>query len=135
MDTELALGNRIEEIAIIPAAGVIVTRPVIIPCTAPITLGLPNTMTSNVVHVSRLVAAHTWVLRTANPAIKLALNGAPPLKPDHPIHNSPAPVSMRSMLLGGNLSRSLGSLGPTCLWFRFTHHHSLSEGVRIIHKS
>ena len=43
----------------------------------------------------------------------LAAYGAPPLNPDHPIHSSPAPVSMSSMLLGGNLSRSLGSRGPT----------------------
>ncbi len=35
------------------------------PCTAPMTDGLPKKMTSRIVHVRRLMAAHTLVLMTA----------------------------------------------------------------------
>lgn len=101
------------EIVYKPAPGVMQTRPVIIPCTAPITDGLPKKATSKHVHIRRLVAAHTLVFSTAMDAVLLAAYGAPPLKPDHPIHSSPAPASINSILFGENLSLSLFSLGPT----------------------
>ncbi len=50
---------------IIPAAGVMTTRPVIMPCTAPITDGLPKKTTSNTVQTRRLMAAQMLVLMTA----------------------------------------------------------------------
>ncbi len=84
------------------------------PCTAPITEGFPNKRTSRLVHVSKLVAAQTCVLSTATDALKLAARDVPPLNPVQPIHNSPAPASIRSILLGGNRSLSFGSRGPTC---------------------
>lgn len=53
---------------ILPAAGVIQTRPVIMPWVAPITEGFPKKIMSSMSQVRRLVAAHTWVLRTARDA-------------------------------------------------------------------
>jgi hypothetical protein len=97
----------------LPAAGVMTTRPVIIPCTAPMTEGLLNTSTSKLVHINKLVAAHTFVLMTAMEESMLAENGSPPLKPVHPSHRRPAPASMSNTLLGGKRSRSFVNLGPT----------------------
>jgi hypothetical protein len=90
------------------------TSPVIMPCTAPITEGLPKKMTSRQVQVRRLVAALTFVFSTAIEAVMLGEYGAPPLKPAQPSHSSPPPAIMRSMLFGENLSLSLFNLGPTC---------------------
>lgn len=98
----------------VPAAGVMQTKPVIMPCTAPTTEGLPKTKVSRMTHVSKLVAVHTWVLRTARDASVLATNGSPPLNPVQPIQSRPAPASIRIMLFGaGNLSLSFSALGPT----------------------
>lgn len=97
----------------VPAPGVMQTRPVIIPWTAPITDGLPKNTTSSDVQMRRLVAAHMLVLRTATEAVMFAAYGAPPLNPDQPIHSRPAPASMSRTLFGENRSRSLLSLGPT----------------------
>ena len=88
-------------------------RPVIIPWMAPMTDGFPKKITSRVVQTNRLVAALMFVFNTATEAVMLAAYGAPPLKPDHPIHSSPAPASINKTLLGGNLSLSLFNLGPT----------------------
>jgi hypothetical protein len=98
----------------VPAPGVMQTRPVIMPCTAPMTDGLRKKMTSRQVHMRRLVAAQTLVLSTATDAAMLAAYGAPPLNPAHPIHSSPPPAIISRMLFGENRSRSLFSLGPTC---------------------
>ena len=43
----------------LPAAGVMATRPVIMPCTAPMADGFPKKNTSKVVHVKRLAEAQT----------------------------------------------------------------------------
>ena len=100
----------------IPAPGVMHTSPVIMPWTAPITEGFPKKATSREVHTRRLVAAHMFVFNTAMEDAVFAAYGAPPLKPDHPIHSNPAPASISSTLFGGNLSLSLFSLGPTCTY-------------------
>jgi len=89
------------------------TRPVIMPCTAPITEGFPKKQVSRSSHVSKLVAVHTWVLRTARDEIVLIAKGPPPLNPLHPIQSKPAPASIRIILFGGNISLSLSILGPT----------------------
>lgn len=90
------------------------TKPVIIPCTAPITEGLPEKNVSRMSQVSKLVEAQTWVLRTARDASVLATYGSPPLNPVQPIQSRPAPASIRMMLFGGgNLSLSFSVLGPT----------------------
>ena len=99
---------------LLPAPAVTQTSPVIMPCTAPITEGLPKKMTSRQVQVRRLVAALTLVLSTATDAVMSGAYGAPPLNPAHPSHSSPPPAIMSRMLFGANLSLSLFSLGPTC---------------------
>lgn len=98
----------------LPAAGVMQTRPVIMPWTAPMTEGFLKKMTSSHVHTRRLVAAQMLVLRTAMDESVLAVYGSPPLNPAHPIHSSPAPASISSTLFGGNLSLSFFDRGPTC---------------------
>ena len=105
---------REREREVLPAAGVMHTSPVIMPCTAPMTEGFPKKRRSRRSHISKLVAAQTCVFRTARDASTLATYGSPPLKPVQPIQSSPAPASIRIMLFGGNLSLSLVSLGPTC---------------------
>lgn len=110
----------------IPAPGVMHASPVIMPCTAPITEGFPKKMTSKVVHTRRLVAAEMFVFSTAIEAVRFAAYGAPPLNPDHPIHNNPAPASISSTLFGGNLSLSLFNLGPTCTIYQCCHHQKPS---------
>ena len=55
-----------------PAAGVIATKPVIMPCTAPITDGFLKKMMSMTTQVSRLIAVQMLVLSTATPASGLA---------------------------------------------------------------
>ncbi len=99
--------------SILPAAGVMTTRPVIMPCTAPMTDGLPKKMTSSKVHTRRLMAAQMLVLMTAMEESMLAEYGSPPLNPAHPNHSSPAPVNMSNTLLGGKRSLSFVNLGPT----------------------
>lgn len=49
------------------------TKPVIMPCVAPITEGFPKNTMSSMSHVNKLVAVHTWVLRTANDASVLTV--------------------------------------------------------------
>jgi hypothetical protein len=113
----------------LPAAGVMTTRPVIIPCTAPMTEGLLNTSTSKLVHISKLVAAHMFVLMTAMEESMLAENGSPPLKPAHPSHRRPAPASMSNTLLGGKRSRSFVNLGPT---YKTPHIQTSREHIQLI---
>ncbi len=100
--------------SILPAAGVMTTSPVIMPCTAPMTDGLLKKMTSSKVHTRRLMAAQMLVLMTAMEESMLAEYGSPPLNPAHPNHSSPAPVNMSNTLLGGKRSLSFVNLGPTC---------------------
>jgi len=68
-----------------PAAGVMATRPVIIPWTAPMTEGFLKKMMSMTVQTRRLIAVAMLVLITAAPASGLAAYGSPPLKPFQPI--------------------------------------------------
>ena len=106
-------GDGDAEGCFIPAAGVMQTRPVVMPCTAPMTDGLPKMRTSRAAHTRRLVAVHTWVLSTANEESMSAEKPLPPLKPAQPNQSRPAPTNVNKMLLGGNRSRSFVNRGPT----------------------
>lgn len=106
-------GRVLSFLLFLPAPGVMQTRPVIMPCTAPMTDGLPKKITSRVVHVSRLVDAQICVLSTAIDEMTFAEYGPPPLNPDHPSQRRPAPASTSSTLFGGNLFLSTCALGPT----------------------
>ncbi|BAT12306.1 Os11g0105350 [Oryza sativa Japonica Group] len=97
--------------------GVMHTRPVIMPCTAPTTDGLPRTATSQQTQATMLVVAQMCVLSTATDESVLAEKGSPPLKPVHPIHRMPAPATITTRLppLAVAISSSSSSflLGPT----------------------
>ena len=95
-----------------PAAGVMATKPVIMPCTAPITDGFLKKMMSMMTQVRRLIAVQMLVLSTATPASGLAAYGSPPLKPFHPVHKIPAPTSISVTLLGLASTRSDAIRGP-----------------------
>ncbi len=95
-----------------PAAGVMATKPVIIPCTAPMTDGLLKKMRSIMTQTRSETAVQIFVLSTATPASGEAAYGSPPLKPFHPVHKIPAPTSMRVTLLGFASTRSAGMRGP-----------------------
>lgn len=85
----------------LPAPGVMQTRPVIIPWTAPTTELLRYTAMSRESQTRMLVAVHTCVFSTASDVILLAARWAPPLNPVQPIHRNPAPPSMFMILFGG----------------------------------
>ena len=74
-----------------PAPGVMQTRPVIIPWTAPMTELFLDTVMSKASQTKRLVAVQIWVFIMARDVITPAVNGDPPLKPVHPIHRNPVP--------------------------------------------
>jgi hypothetical protein len=104
-----------------PAAGVIATRPVIMPFMAPMIDGLRKKMMSIVIQVSNDIAVQILVFKTAAPASGDAVYGSysdnqrldtlvrellksrlltPPLKPFHPTHKMPDPIIARGMLFG-----------------------------------
>ena len=95
-----------------PAAGVMATKPVIIPCTAPMTEGFLKNIRSMMTQVRRETAVQIFVLSTATPASGEAAYGSPPLKPFQPVHNIPAPTSISVTLLGFASTRSAAIRGP-----------------------
>lgn len=95
-----------------PAAGVMATKPVIMPCTAPMTDGFLKKIMSMATQQRRLIAVQMFVFSTATPASGLAAYGSPPLKPFQPVQRMPAPTSMRVMLLGLASMRSESRRGP-----------------------
>ena len=84
-----------------PEAGVIVPRPATIPVTIPRTLGLPYLIHSENIQTKDPVAALICVTNIAIPASPLAATALPALKPNHPTHNMPAPVTDIVKLCGG----------------------------------
>lgn len=92
-----------------PDAGVIATRPAPAPLAAPRTVGLPAHAHSAITHQSVAAAAPRLVATKAETANPLAASALPALKPNHPTHSKPAPVTVRVKLLG-----SIGSRGYPC---------------------
>src|SRR5215207_4924534 len=82
-----------------PAAGVIATNPTTAPVTIPSTLGLLSRQLRNI-QATVDAAAAVFVVTKALTANPLAASALPPLKPNHPIHNRPAPRTVKGMLLG-----------------------------------
>src|SRR5215469_15189320 len=85
----------------LPAAGVMVARPAMVPVTAPTRLGLPNETHSIAIHTNVAVAADMWVVSIAMPASALAAMALPALKPNHPTHRSEAPTITIQGACGG----------------------------------
>src|SRR5882762_8004502 len=97
-----------------PAAGVMPTRPTIIPLTAPRKVGLRSRLAkmSQITQVSSATAVHRLVLSTASDALVPAKYGSPPLNPFHPSHRMPAPTAAIGKLFGTARSRSRFNRGP-----------------------
>src|SRR5262245_33172611 len=97
-----------------PAAGVIATRPVIMPLTAPRNVGLRALLAkmAQITQVSSATAVVRLVLITASDASAPEKYGSPPLKPFQPNHSTPAPTAAMGRLLGTACSRSRAKRGP-----------------------
>ena len=97
-----------------PAAGVIPTRPTIMPLTAPRKVGLRSRLAkmSQITQVSSATAVARLVLSTASDALAPAKYGSPPLNPFQPSHRMPAPTAAIGRLFGTARSRSRASRGP-----------------------
>ena len=88
----------------LPAAGVMATRPATAPDAPPNIDGLPLRNHSAKVHDNTAAAAATNVFMKAKPAVPLASNAEPALKPNQPTHNSDAPTIVNVNECGGNAS-------------------------------
>src|SRR5262245_9391331 len=83
-----------------PDAGVTATRPATMPDASPSAVGLPLCHHSATIQLRAAAAAATCDAVRADAASPLAAPALPPLKPNQPNHNSPAPSKGRTMLLG-----------------------------------
>src|SRR6266550_4172876 len=95
-----------------PAAGVIPTSPTTAPVAAPTAVILPVRVESSSDHVSTAEAAAAFVLTNASAAMPFAASAEPALNPNHPNHNSPAPMSTRGTLWGDSGTRRKSRRGP-----------------------
>ncbi len=89
-----------------PEAGVMVARPATMPEAAPSTLGLPFNFHSITAQLRAAAAAEKWVAANALVASGPAFNALPALKPNHPTHSKPVPMSESTTLCG-----TIGSCG------------------------
>src|SRR6185436_16390151 len=83
-----------------PAAGVTATRPTTMAVAAPTAVGLPERMTSRIVHTDSVAAGASIVVTKTSPAIGLAATALPALNPNHPNQSTPAPRSTNGTLCG-----------------------------------
>src|SRR5512135_3537338 len=83
-----------------PAAGVIATRPATAPEARPSTVGFFECIHSIAIHATAAMAVAVLVLMNAAPASPFAASAEPALKPNHPNHRRPAPVTTAVRLLG-----------------------------------
>src|SRR5262245_26156345 len=83
-----------------PDAGVTATRPATTPDASPSPVGLPLCNHSAPTQLRAAAAAATWDAARADPARPLLARALPPLNPNQPNHNRPAPNSVSTMLFG-----------------------------------
>src|SRR6202012_3971375 len=95
----------------LPAAGVMVARPAMVPVTAPTRLGLPNGTHSIAIHTRGAVAADSSVGSMARPASPLKASPLPALKPNQPTHKSDAPTITIQGACGGRTERGKSARG------------------------
>src|SRR5215472_2425377 len=93
-----------------PDAGVIATSPATAPEQMPTTVGLPLRAHSTNIQVKAATAVAICVTSMAMPACIPAVTAEPALKPNHPTHNSEAPMKVRVMLCAGPVSTRLPSM-------------------------
>src|SRR5438034_11329029 len=79
-----------------PEAGVTATSPATMPDAKPRAVGLPRCTHSASIQVSPAAAAATCVAVNADTATEPLAKALPPLKPNQPNHNRPAPVRVRT---------------------------------------
>src|SRR5262245_16906004 len=84
-----------------PQAGVIATRPATAAVAPPSAVGLPRCSHSIAAHVTTAIEVAVLVLVNARAASPLALSALPALKPNQPVHSSPAPIRHSGRLWGG----------------------------------
>src|SRR6185503_15196824 len=96
----------------LPQAGVIATRPATAAVAPPSAVGLPRCAHSITAHTTTAVDVAVLVLRKARPASGLALSALPALKPNQPVHSSPAPIKQSGKLCGGMGSLPKPRRGP-----------------------
>ena len=84
-----------------PAAGVIVASPATAPVAKPTAVDLPTLIRSISSHTNAATDAAICVLMIAAAApSSLAVSAEPPLKPNQPTHNRPAPTTVSDGLCG-----------------------------------
>ena len=112
---------------ITPAAGVIVANPATAPVANPTAVALPTLIRSIKSHTNAAAEAPICVLIIALAAASLAANADPPLKPNQPTHNNPAPATVRAGLWGNisvlgkpirlpSISATISAETPAVVW-------------------
>src|SRR5450755_2069236 len=81
-----------------PEAGVIATRPATAPEITPRTDGLPRVIHSANIQARAAAAVANCVTAIAMPALPLAADAEPALKPNQPTHSSDAPITESTRL-------------------------------------
>src|SRR5438128_2076893 len=83
-----------------PLAGVTATSPATTPEANPSAVDFPLCIHSTSIHARPAAAAADCVAAKAAPARGELLVALPPLNPNHPTHNRPAPRRVSTMLFG-----------------------------------
>src|SRR5262245_27835960 len=83
-----------------PEAGVTATRPATMPDASPSAVGFPLCNHSAIIQLRPAAAAAACVAPKAETASEPLAPALPPLNPNQPNQSRPAPVSVRTMLLG-----------------------------------
>ena len=83
----------------------IAPRPATAPEISPSTEGLRRCAHSRPLQVIAPAQAERWVATMANTAREPALSAEPPLKPNQPTHNRPAPITACDRSNGARFSR------------------------------
>src|SRR5471032_2736916 len=87
-----------------PEAGVIATRPATAPEITPSTDGLPRVIHSANIQARAAAAVANCVTAIAMPALPLAADAEPALKPNQPTHSNEAPITVSVRLCGAMAS-------------------------------
>src|SRR5690606_27233810 len=85
---------------VLPAAGVIPTRPATAPVAPPTAVAFLVTIHSMRSHAITAAAVAIWVVNAAKPAEALAAAALPALKPNQPTQSREAPITVKGTLWG-----------------------------------
>ena len=90
--------QKAPKISVLPAAGVMATKPATAPVQAPTVVGFLLTIQSMSIQVVAAAAVAIWVTRKALAARPSAANPLPALKPNHPSQRNDIPINTKVML-------------------------------------